>query len=378
MSLFGPHIIGGRLARQLTFSFLLLTTIAVGMAVLSVWVVEFTDNILSQVTTRIETALLSAQIRSESLVLTDLVRRYTTLPGDDADLRVEIAHQQKRLDILLQAAIRSTNANDVDESIAISQVRQSLFAFNSQANRVLQAFKDEGGLGSKTAIELIVLTENYQNPLLQAIRKFEQYEMSQVQAARIHARRVVQTTVGILTAILVLILTMALFMTRHVINRVVTPLTNLHIGVQAIRRRILTSPVSVTRDDEIGRIGEALNTMSLELSQYQQHLEDLVDARTAELATANQSLSREIMEREHIEQALRRSEEQFRQIFEVNPFPLAITRRTDSAILMSNQALAAFLETSMDHLQGASALEFYSKNSFKLFGEKQSVIRKQN
>ena len=47
------------------------------------WFVQFTDNTLSQVSTRVDTAALSTQIRSESLVLTDMVRRYTAHPVEE-------------------------------------------------------------------------------------------------------------------------------------------------------------------------------------------------------------------------------------------------------------------------------------------------------
>ena len=52
------------------------------------------------------------------------------------------------------------------------------------------------------------------------------------------------------------------------------------------------------------------------LQAYQQHLEHVVQERTAELAAANQSLQREVAERQRTEAALRDSEEQYRHLVE--------------------------------------------------------------
>ena len=49
-----------------------------------------------------------------------------------------------------------------------------------------------------------------------------------------------------------------------------------------------------------------------ELRQYQDHLEELVEGRTAELTAANEQLQQEISERERTQAALRQSEERFR------------------------------------------------------------------
>jgi len=52
------------------------------------------------------------------------------------------------------------------------------------------------------------------------------------------------------------------------------------------------------------------------LQAYQQHLEHMVQERTAELAAANQLLQREVDERQRTEAALRNSEEQYRHLVE--------------------------------------------------------------
>jgi PAS domain S-box-containing protein len=52
------------------------------------------------------------------------------------------------------------------------------------------------------------------------------------------------------------------------------------------------------------------------LSRYREHLEDLVRARTAELAAANERLQKDMARRRRAEEKLRESEERFRRIFE--------------------------------------------------------------
>jgi len=298
------------LARWLTISFGLLVLIAVSLAAASVWAVQFTDNTLVQVTERVETAALSTRIRSESLVLTDMVRRYTVNPTEQPSLRIQIVAQQDKLNRMLQQVIAATRNGDIDESIAIGQVRQYLLAFGPQADRVLAAFDAEGELGPNTARELAVLTENYQTPLHRAIQEFEQLEAKQVEAARMRSRRVVQTTVAVLTFVVGLVLVLSVGMTRQVVNRIISPLTVLHAGVESIRAGNLNTRLPIThRDDEIGRLAYALNTMSAELSRYQEHLEELVNERTAELAAANRQLSQEITERQQVEQSLRQAKE---------------------------------------------------------------------
>ncbi len=60
-------------------------------------------------------------------------------------------------------------------------------------------------------------------------------------------------------------------------------------------------------------------TAQEELNRYQKHLEDLVNERTSELATAIEQLSREIEERKKIESRLRESEAKYRTLVEQIP-----------------------------------------------------------
>ena len=352
------QILKRSLARWLTLNFGVLALVAVGMAAVSVWAVFFTDSTLSDVTIRVDTASLSTQIRSESLVLTDMVRRYTAQPAAEPNLRAQISTQRTRLDMLLLQVIAATDVTDVDESIAIGKVRDLLIAFEAQSNRVLDTFDTEGHLGLLTAQELEILTENYQAPLHQAIQEFEELGTERVQAARNRSRRVVQLTTFTLTLIALFVLIMAVVMTVQVIRRIVKPLTVLHTGVETIRQGDLKSSIPMNSADEIGQLAGALNAMSAELYQHHENLEGLVQARTVELAAANQKLTQEVAERRQAEKALRRSEENFRKIFEANPFPVLISRLSDGKILMANQGMSALAEVPLEQLIGAKTPDF--------------------
>jgi PAS domain S-box-containing protein len=97
-----------------------------------------------------------------------------------------------------------------------------------------------------------------------------------------------------------------------------------------LQRRLVFAPLTLIRDTALQistapeRLGEtiplpvgrelqdltsAFNRMSTQLRQNYERLEDRVQARTAELSTANTALASEITERQQLEENLRRSEE---------------------------------------------------------------------
>ena len=349
----------GPLARWLTLNFILLALVAVSMALGSVWVVQFTDNTLSQVTARSDTARLSTQIRSESLALTELVRRYTFGLTNESDLRQAIMAQQTELDTLIQQAIDSTTPDDVDESIAVSQVRQYLIAFGSQTDRVLAAFDRERELGPATQSELMILVQNYQIPLHRAIREFEQFEARRVEAAREQARRVIQTTVGSLVVIAIVVVTLAVGMSRQILVRLIAPLAELQRGVEVIRQGRLNKPIQLDRHDEIGRLAGAVNTMSAELQRYQEELEELVQERTAELR-------QEISERQLVEDKLRQSQALYQSIVSASPDAITIFSLSGMVEFVSPAGVTMFGYSTAKEMTGRSILDFISPDETEL------------
>ncbi|TAN84139.1 MAG: EAL domain-containing protein [Gallionella sp.] len=71
--------------------------------------------------------------------------------------------------------------------------------------------------------------------------------------------------------------------------------------------------------DEIGALAHSFNHMTASLQSLYRTLEDRVMERTRELNVANEQLHKEIIGREHIEKALRKSQDFFRTLSAVNP-----------------------------------------------------------
>ncbi|MCL1473414.1 PAS domain-containing sensor histidine kinase [Argonema antarcticum] len=92
------------------------------------------------------------------------------------------------------------------------------------------------------------------------------------------------------------------------------------------------------------------------LREYQEGLEDLVFARTAELQIANQQLLEEIVERQQIEAALRESEEQFRATFEQAAVGICHAR-TDGRLLQVNQKFCDILGYTQEELIGVTFMD---------------------
>jgi PAS domain S-box-containing protein len=117
---------------------------------------------------------------------------------------------------------------------------------------------------------------------------------------------------------------------------------NMRKDGQAFPVRLVSDVVKDANGELIGVVVSCLDIteckhMEEALRQANEELELRVQARTAELAAANATLQAEIAKRQHIEQALRESEERYRTLYE--NAPLGIYRTTpDGQILMANPA----------------------------------------
>lgn len=81
-------------------------------------------------------------------------------------------------------------------------------------------------------------------------------------------------------------------------RRLAAPISALTVGVTRIETENLDYRVEVRTGDEIGELATAFNSMTYrlkqsrdELREYQEHLEELVEERTAELVKANKQLT---------------------------------------------------------------------------------------
>lgn len=92
-------------------------------------------------------------------------------------------------------------------------------------------------------------------------------------------------------------------------RRLVVPLQAFALTADEIAKGDLSKRVNENRADEIGALGGAFNRMTENLQTLYRTLEDRVEERTRELNVSNEQLQEEIIEREHIEKALRESRE---------------------------------------------------------------------
>ena len=97
--------------------------------------------------------------------------------------------------------------------------------------------------------------------------------------------------------------------------------------------------------------------MEEELSQHRDNLEELVKERTSELKKVNEQLQREIMDRMHLEKALRESEEKYRAIFENTGTATTIIDE-DNSIIMANTKVMQLSGYPKEECVGRSWTEF--------------------
>jgi len=95
------------------------------------------------------------------------------------------------------------------------------------------------------------------------------------------------------------------------------------------------------------------------LRQYHEHLEELVEARTAELRRANEQLEQQIAERKRAEQVLRESEKRYRDLYEEAPNAY-FSVGADGSIERANRSATELLGYSLDELIGRRVLDLYA------------------
>jgi len=95
------------------------------------------------------------------------------------------------------------------------------------------------------------------------------------------------------------------------------------------------------------------------LKQYHKHLEELVEARTAELRRANERLEQQIAERKRAEQVLRESEDRYRDLYEEAPTAY-FSVGTDSRIEQANRSATEILGYSREELVGRPVSDLYA------------------
>lgn len=95
---------------------------------------------------------------------------------------------------------------------------------------------------------------------------------------------------------------------------ITSPIKRLISATEAMAGGNLSPSLSISRTDEIGTLVTSFNKMAEELEKHRRHLQNLVQARTVELETANDHLKLEIDERERTQNELRQSRQRLREL----------------------------------------------------------------
>jgi signal transduction histidine kinase/DNA-binding NarL/FixJ family response regulator/HAMP domain-containing protein len=264
----------GPLTRLILISFAALALIIALLSFSSVWAIKQIEQSQARANARFELASLSARIRSESLALTSLVQRYITQPDQRLTLGQRITEQGAFLDQLVHQAISKAYDQNADERERIEIIHDDLIAFNAQANRILNNLNTGELPNAAIAQELNLLVKDYQTPLLNELRDFEELSARRAQETGAQTQRRIQAIVNALVGIVLGILIATTLMMRWIIQGFAAPLASLQTGVEQIAQGRLDQPVRIHADDELGSLAKMLNHMSAELKESRQQLED--------------------------------------------------------------------------------------------------------
>jgi two-component system cell cycle sensor histidine kinase/response regulator CckA len=135
--------------------------------------------------------------------------------------------------------------------------------------------------------------------------------------------------------------------------------------------------LSLTNVELTNTIAE-LKDSEEELRESHEVLEQRVKERTAELLKANEQLEREIGERRAVEQALRESEERYRNLFEQSRDAIFITSR-EGRLIDSNQSVVDLFGYSRKELRSLNVIQLYvnldDRSKFQKVIEKRGSVR---
>ena len=137
------------------------------------------------------------------------------------------------------------------------------------------------------------------------------------------------------------------------------PVRRLTGVAEAVRGGDLGAQARVESRDEIGTLAATFNNMTDQLRQTLAQVEQKVDERTWELQESLALLQQEIAERVRVEEALRESEEQFRDLYENAPNAY-FSIGADGRIRRCNRQAGELLGCDVDELVGRPVLDLYA------------------
>lgn len=133
--------------------------------------------------------------------------------------------------------------------------------------------------------------------------------------------------------------------------------TKLELNQQKLFTTVIAALRSYRDVTEIESRRQEIETLYAALESFNHNLEDLVEARTQELAVKNSQLEQEIHERHQAEAALRLSEEKFSKAFHSSPDPMAISTLDEGRYIEVNESFCRLSGYSREDIIGATVFD---------------------
>ncbi|MCK4728896.1 MAG: PAS domain S-box protein, partial [Desulfobacterales bacterium] len=108
----------------------------------------------------------------------------------------------------------------------------------------------------------------------------------------------------------VIVTIFAILISFFISRRISAPIARLQNAVTEIGKGKLDARIEVKSEDEVGQSATSFNDMAEKIERYHNRLEQLVEARTGELTTANERLGDEITNRKRAEESLRKAHDE--------------------------------------------------------------------
>ena len=151
-------------------------------------------------------------------------------------------------------------------------------------------------------------------------------------------------------------------------RQITVPLENLALTADEVARGNLDQQADESAPGELGMFAAAFNRMSQNLRELYHSLDDRIEARTRDLNVSNELLQEEIVEREHIEAALRDSQQHLSsslndlryQKFVLDQHALVATTDLSCAINYVNEKFCALTGYTAEELLGKNHRMFNS------------------
>lgn len=317
----------GQIARRLAISLLLIALLIVALTVVMIYTIRYISADFTDTLVRTNLALMGEQISLESRELINLTYLYISPDADNVDrarYRLDIAGHRARADALIEQAVELTSTGDLSERKQLANIQERMVNLSLQINRLLQAYDKEGEVGSGTALQMEILFRDYESPLTHQIEQFQEYQANRVKEAQNEAARLTGSILAIIALVAYIVVVIIGVMIFWSFRRIVTPLGDLHSGVERLRQGDLDLTLRVEGQDEISELALAFNNLTLQLRKTMEGLQE----NLTELSQTQQELAL--------------SEEHYRSLF--NGVPLGLFRSTqDGRILDANEALVELL-----------------------------------